>query len=162
MSQADVMRRANTFIDGKDYIGKATYQSPEIAFKTEADEKSFLSVNQILGAEAMNSEITINQYSPAALKLLNICNGSTVPFVFRGSYEDDGCNKVSYQEEIEGKISKLVPGEKKLGKAETKFTVEVYKYKLIVAGEVIYHLSQDVFIVDGVDQMAEHVNNAGG
>ena len=163
MSQlADVMRRANVFIDGGDYIGKAVYQSPELSFKTETDENSFFNIDQIVGVDAMSTEITFTEYSPAVLKLVNICNGSTIPFVFRGSYETSACEKRSFKEELEVKISKVTMGDKKVGRAETKVTGIVHKWKLFDNGELIYHIDQDKFIVGGEDQMSQHVANAGG
>lgn len=163
MSQLpDLMKRANTTIDGGSYIGKSTYKSPVLKLKTEADENSFLSVEQVVGMEALTAEITLAEFNPAALKLLNVVNGATVPFVFRGSYETSGGVKVKYKEEMLAFISELDPGEKGINKAETKFTVSIASWKLTVAGELIYHISQDKMIVDGVDMMSEHVANAGG
>lgn len=160
---ADLMRRANFSADGTTYIGKAVYESPELDFKTEEDSNSFLSVNQILGMNAMSTEVTLSEYAPGAMKLVNIANGVTVPFVFRGSYEDSQGNKISYKEEIEGKLSNVTLGDKKTqGKAETKMTVQIHKWKLFNNGELVYHIDQDHMIIDGVDQMAEHVTNAGG
>lgn len=163
MSQlADVMRRANVFANGDSFIGKATYKSPDIKLKTETDEDSFVNVDQVIGMEAMSTEVTFTQYVPSVLKMLNICNGSTVPLIFRGSYETDTCEKRSFKEEMEIKITSVDGSEKKVGKAETKIEGVVHKYKLFDNGELIYHIDQDHFIVDGVDQMKEHVNNAGG
>lgn len=163
MSQiADVMRRANVFVDGGSYIGKAVYQSPELSFKTETDETNFLGEEQIVGVDPLSTEVTFSEYAPEALKLANIVNGATVPFIFRGSYETSAGRKVSYKEEIEGRITKLTPGEKKVGKAETKITVSIAKWKLFNNGELVYHIDQDHFIVDNNDQMKEHIANAGG
>ena len=163
MSQlADLMKRANTFVDGIGYIGKAVYASPELDFKTEADDTSFMAFEQILGLNAMNTEVTLHEYSPEALKLVNIANGQTVSLVFRGSYEGSDGVAVAYKEELDIQISKVMPGDKKIGKAETKFTGQIHRWKLYDAGALIYHVDQDHMIVNGVDQMLEHVVNAGG
>lgn len=163
MSQlSDVMKRANVFVDGHGYIGKAVYESPELDFKTEADDGRFLEVNQVVGVNAMTVEVTFTEYAPEVLKLVNICNGSTVPMVFRGSYEDSDCNKISFKEELEIQISNVSGGAKKVGKAETKITGQVHKWKLFDNGKLIYHIDREHFIVNGNDQMKEHINNAGG
>jgi len=163
MSQlADVMRRANVFVNGDSYIGKAEYKSPDKKFKTETDENSFVNVEHIVSFEAMNTEITFTEYTPSVLKMVNICNGATVPFIFRGSYETDRCEKRSFREEMEGQITEMAGSDKKLGKAETKITLAIHKYKLFDNGELIHFIDQDHFIVNGVDQMKEHLNNAGG
>ncbi len=163
MSQlADVMRRANVFVDGAKYIGKAVYKSPDIKFKTETNESSFVNIDQIIGMESMSTEITFTEYSPEVLKLVNICNGSTVDLVFRGSYETDKCEKRSFKEEMKIKISGIDGSEKKVGKAETKITAIVHSYKLFDNGDLIHDISQEKFVVNGKDQMLDHVNNAGG
>lgn len=163
MSQLpDLMKRANFSADGISYIGKAIYKSPELDFKTEADDTSFFAIEQVLGLNAMNTEVELFEYNPAALKLLNIVNGATVSLTFRGSYDTSDGVSVAFKEELDIQISKVSPGEKKVGKAKTTFTGQIHKWKLTVAGEQIYYIDQDHLIVDGVDQMLQHVINAGG
>ena len=163
MSQlADLMKRANTSVDGVGYIGKATYKSPAMKFKTEADEGSFLQIEQVLAMEALKTEITLTEFNPQALKLANIVNGAVVPLTFRGSYDTSQGVPVAYKEEMQCQITELDLGEKGVKKAETKFNVTIHKWKLTIGGEQIYHIDQDHFLVDGVDQMAIHVANAGG
>lgn len=164
MSQlADVMRRANVFTNGDAFIGKAVFKSPDKKFKTETDENSFVNIDQIVGFEVMNTEITFFQYSPSVLKMLNICNGATVPFSFRGSYEtSNGCEKRKFREDMEVQITEMPGSEKKIGKAEQKIIATIHDYKMYDNDELIHHISQDHFVVNGVDMMKEHINNAGG
>ena len=79
---------------------------------------------------------------------------------FMGAYEQDDSGDVTSVELVmRGRFSEIDPGNSKVGDdTEMNFKVPLTYYKIIVDGKELVEIDalNTIFIVDGVDKLAEH------
>lgn len=163
--QSDVIKLLQIELDGNIYVGKGTLKEPDIGFKTEGDENSYIGLDQIVGLNPMSSELVVTEVSPQTLKLLGICGNSRKRLTGRMSFDTAECVATSYKITIEGLLTDIPGITLKPGKVDRgAFKIgSINYYRLEIGGEVIWEIDRNnhVFIVNGVDQMAQHRANAG-
>ena len=165
MSRGDINRALRISTDGTTFVGNAFVKHPDIKFKTEGDENSFIAVEEILGLEAMTAELSFTTYAKKVAEQVGICNGNLASFVCGGSFEDENCVPTSIKCLIEGKIVSAPGGweQKATGKVDTKVSIAVHHYRLEIGGKVVYDIDRDgdKMVVNGTDQMLIHRLNSG-
>jgi P2 family phage contractile tail tube protein len=161
----DVIKLLQFSLADNTYVGRGTFKEPSIAFKTEADENSYIGIDQITGLNALSAEISLSGFSPEALKLVGLCSGKTKRLIGMASFDTPNCEASSYKVIIEGVLTEVPGAEIKPGRFEKRtFKVgSIRYYKLEIGGSLIYEIDRNnhIVIVNGVDLMAPHRANAG-
>jgi P2 family phage contractile tail tube protein len=163
--QSDIIKLLNISLEDNTYIGKGFMKEPDIGLKTEADDNSYIGLEQVVGLNPMTSELTLSEFSPETLKLFGICGGNRKRLIGRGSFDTGNCEPTSYKITLEGLLTDLPGATLKPGKFDRgafKFGSINY-YRLEIGGKTIIEIDRTnhKVVVDGFDQMAAHRRNAG-
>ena len=112
-----------------------------------------------MGLEKLEAEFKMGGYMVELIRKF----GTTIDGMqmrFMGAYEQDDSGDVTSVELVmRGRFSEIDPGNSKVGDdTEQNFKVPLTYYKIIVDGKELAEIDalNTIFIVDGVDRLAEH------
>lgn len=164
------LTNANVYFDGASYLGKVSEVTlPDVQFK-QADHQALgmHAMSKIpTGMDAMELSMKWTTIVPQAMK--KVANGYKAwTFEVRSSletYESTGrTNEASYIAYFRGIPTNIPGGNFKQHdnvEAETKFNINYFK--LEIGGETLFEIDAlaNIYIVDGVDQLATYRANLG-
>ena len=164
------LKHFNLFNDGNIYGGIAkTVTLPKLARKMEAYRGGGMDgpvkADLGFGDDGIVLEWTLGGWDLIALRQYGATRADGVPLRFAGSVqrEDDGGTS-AVEVAVRGRHEEIDFGDSTPGEdTEHKVSTTCTYYKLTVDGEVIVEIDllNFVFIVDGVDLLAEHRRNIG-
>lgn len=156
------LKLMNLLVDGQKYLGQVTeVTQPKLAMKSEeyraGGQIAPVDINH--GLEKLEAEFKMGGYMVELMKKFGASiNG--VPLRFMGAYEQDDTGEVTNIELVmQGRFSEIDSGNAKTGDdTEQNYKVPLTYYKIIENGKDIIEIDalNAVFIVDGVDRLAEH------
>ncbi|HDR1111091.1 TPA: phage major tail tube protein [Pasteurella multocida] len=156
------LKLMNLIIDGNKYLGEVTeVTQPKLAMKIEEFRAGGMigAVDVNLGIEKLEAEFKAGGYMVELIKKFGgSING--IPLRFLGSYQRDDTEEVTSVELVmQGRFTEIDSGNSKVGDdTEQTFKVPLTYYKIIVDGKDVIEIDMlnSVFVVDGVDKLAEH------
>ena len=155
----NTLKNFNVFMDGRGYAGKCEEAKlPELKIKTESFRAggmdSEIDVDQ--GIEKLEASFVLASYEPEVLKQFGIADGASVPFVFKGAFQDDAGKTIAATVTMTGKITSLTRDAWKAGE-NSKMTINMtlHYFKEVADGATIYEIDIKNMkrVIDGVDQM---------
>lgn len=162
MALPSKLKNCVVFNDGNSYLGKIdTVTLPKLSRKMEAWRGGGMdgSVKIDLGQEDIQFPWTAGGLLVTALRQYGAVGVADNLLRFNGAFQSDDSGDVDAVElVIRGRHSEIDMGDAKPGEnTQHKFTTEVAYYKLTVNGrvEIEIDILNFVFIVDGVDRLAE-------
>jgi uncharacterized protein len=158
MALPSVIRNFNGFVDGVSYFGLLLEgKLPQVKIQTEAHRGAGMDgpVGIDMGTEAMTSEMTFAEWSPALFKQM----GRQARFVFRpaASSAETGETRTIIAT-VGGLVTTPETGDLKPGaNAQLKLMMDVRYYRLEIDGEEICEIDlvNGIRRIGGVDQLAE-------
>ncbi|NBI43901.1 phage major tail tube protein [[Haemophilus] felis] len=156
------LKLMNLMVDGNKYLGEVTeVTQPKLAMKVEEYRAGGMlgGVDINLGLEKLEAEFKMGGYMVELIKKFGgSING--VPLRFLGAYQQDDTEEVTSVELVmQGRFTEIDSGNSKSGDdTEQTFKVPLTYYKIIVNGQDVLEVDvlNTVFVVDGVDKLAEH------
>ncbi|MBN6079905.1 phage major tail tube protein [Aggregatibacter actinomycetemcomitans] len=156
------LKLMNLLIDGGKYLGEVNeVMQPKLAMKAEEYRAGgqIAPVDINLGLEKLEAEFKMGGYMVELISKFG-AKIDGVQMRFLGAYEQDDSGDVTSVELVmRGRFSEIDPGNSKTGDdTEQNFKVPLTYYKIIVDGKEITEIDalNTIFIVDGVDKLAEH------
>lgn len=156
------LKNFNVFYNGDNFIGRcSTVTLPKLARKMEGYRGGGMDgeVDVDLGQEKLEMEHTYGGHERAIYKQYGIPKADGILMRFSGAYQRDDTGEVDAVEIVtRGRHAEIDPGEGKAGDdTELKVKSSLTYYKLIVNGQVDVEIDllNFVYIVDGVDRLAE-------
>ena len=167
MAARDILKYFNVFVDGRGYAGECEeFNPPKLALKME-DFRSGAMTNPIeieLGEEKLESDFSLISYSRQIIALYGLHRGANIAVTMRGSMESTDGVLTPIVHNMRGIIKEVDSGTSKAGdKPALKISLAVRYYKLSHGGSVVQERDPEnfVYVVDGVDMMAQHRKNLG-
>lgn len=156
------LKLMNLMIDGGKFLGTVNeVTQPKLAMKAEEYRAGgqIAPVDINMGLEKLEAEFKMGGYMVELIRKF----GATIDGMqmrFMGAYEQDDSGDVTSVELVmRGRFSEIDPGNSKVGDdTEQNFKVPLTYYKIIVDGKELVEIDalNTIFIVDGVDKLAEH------
>ncbi|WP_226792580.1 phage major tail tube protein [Altererythrobacter sp. CC-YST694] len=162
------LKTLTVFNDGESYLGETGEVTLPKLVRTLEDWRGGgfdAAVGVDLGGEPIEFEWKIGGMLEKVYSQFGATTLSAVPLRFVGSYQDDNTGQTKTVDiTVRGRHSEIDPGSAKAG-SDTEQTVKTRcaYYKLMVDGRTLIEKDEInmVFIVGGVDRMAEHRRNLG-
>lgn len=156
------LKLMNFLVDGVKHLGEINeVTQPKLAMKVEEYRTGgqIAPVDINLGLEKLEAEFKMGGYMVEQIRRFGgKIDGLQLRFM--GAYEQDDSGDVTSVELVmRGRFSEIDPGNSKVGDdTEMNFKVPLTYYKLIVNGQDVVEIDalNTIFIVDGVDRLAEH------
>jgi P2 family phage contractile tail tube protein len=168
MALPSKLKNFNVFNAGNNYLGLIeSVAMPKLSRKMEDWRGGGMdgAVKADMGQESIQFGFTAGGLLVSALRQYGAIGVGAVLLRFAGAYQRDDTGDVDAVEVvIRGRHSEIDMGDAKPGDATAnKFTTEVSYYKLTINGrvEIEIDLLNFIFIVDGVDRLAEQRNALG-
>lgn len=163
MALPNKLKFFNLYGDGESYFGRAEEITlPKLSMKGEAYRAGTMlgEVQQDLGLEALELESTFGGPMRSVLRQFGVYAHDGVLMRYVGSYQRDDTGAVdAYEVVVRGRHTEIDFGNAKAGD-NTQFKVKTAcsYYKLAVNGvtEVEVDMVRMIYIVGGVDRLAEH------
>lgn len=162
------LRKFNTFIDGVSFIGECQeLKLPKIAMKTEEYRGAGMqgSVKLLKGLEALEMESTYNSPIKEIVATFGAETHDAALIRWMGSYSREDTGEAQAIEiTMRGRHNELDGGDAKAGdNGSFKVKSDLTYYKQVVDGVVWLEIDvvHDIFIVMGVDRLAQHRANVG-
>lgn len=163
MAMPRKLKHMNIFEDGVSYIGQAKeISTPKLALKTESYRGGGMlaEVEIDMGLEKLELEITFGGLMPDTVKKFGVAKLDGVQLRFAGSYQSEDTGTVDAIEiAMRGRYTEIDPDKAKAGDdTEMKVKAALTYYKLSINGADIVEIDvvNMIYIVNGVDRMAEH------
>ncbi len=164
----DLLKYQNVFVDGYSMAGVASSVAvPKVEIATRdftAAGVGPIKVRMARLASAMSAEMTFEGFDPDLYTLLDITEGSIIPFTSRGSTEDDDGTTHAHVIRMRGFVEKLDEGEWKDGEGvplKLGMSLRYYKRERDGVELIEYDPVGMVFKVRGKDVLAKHRANIG-
>lgn len=157
------LKLMNVFQDGTSYLGQATELSlPKLAIKSE-DYRAGGMIGDVvvdLGLEKLEAEVKFGGFMTEMRKFFGAAKIDAVPLRYAGSYQQDDTGEVQAVEVVmRGRYTEIDGGNSKVGDdTEETYKIALTYYKLTVDGQDLIEIDliNNVYIVNGVDLLAEH------
>ncbi len=155
-----VLRDFNTYFEGNNWIGLASeIQLPTLTKKMEDLYLGSGAVKIAMGNEPLEATVTLDGVSREALNAYGDCSVSGLALRFAGAHErqDAGCETLSVESIMRGRIEELSMGDAKRGdKHQFKFKFALAYYKLLIDGQDVIEIDHVNYKenVGGVDRLA--------
>lgn len=149
--------------DGESYMGKVEEVNlPKVAMKAEPYRAGSMPgpVDQDLGLEAMEMESTFGGPMRSVLRQFGVFTHDGLLLRYVGSHQSEDSGSVEqYEVVIRGRHKEIDFGSSKAGdSSQFKVKTSVSYYKLSINGitEIEIDMVRMIYIVGGVDRLAEH------
>jgi P2 family phage contractile tail tube protein len=162
------LRKFNTFNEGRSFIGECLeLKLPKLAIKTDDYQGAGMmgSVALIKGIDKLELEHTYNSPISEIVASFGAERHDAAQFRWMGSYADEQTGESQAVEiSVRGRHNELDLGDAKAGEGgQFKVMTHCSYFKLSVRGEnwIEIDIVNDIFVVMGVDRMAQHRKNVG-
>ena len=156
------LKNFNMFADGESFVHQvAEIALPKIAEKVEAYRGGGMlgEVDIGLGLEKLEMEMTIRDLAIPIMRRFGLVGIASAMIRFNGAYQEEGIGIVTAAElVVRGKHVEIDPGTAKAGDDtswKVKSTLSYLKWTINGRVEVEIDMLGPVFVVDGVDRMAQ-------
>jgi uncharacterized protein len=163
MALPNVLRFFNLYGEGESFLGQVEEVTiPKLVIKTEAYRGGPMlgEVDQDMGLDKMEMESTFGGPMRSVLRQFGVTTHDGAMLRYVGSYKSEDSQSVNaYEVVVRGRHTEMDFGGQKAGdKSPFKVKTSCSYYKLSINGvtEIEIDMVGMVFIVGGVDRLAEH------
>lgn len=161
MGLPNILKNFGCFYNGESWLGKVPEIAlPKIALKTEQYRGGGMlgEVDIAMGVEKLELEMTMGGLLVGALRSFTMAGVDRNLFRFVGAYQEDvGGGVLAAELVVRGLQTEFDPGSAKTGdksELKTKWTASYLKWIVSGRTEIEIDMINNVFLVDGIDQMA--------
>ncbi len=156
------LKNFNVFTAGDNYLGKVPELAlPKIAEKVESYRGGGMlaEVDIGMGLEKLEMEVTYGGLVLGIMRRMGLVGVAATQLRYIGAYQEDDAGAVLAAELVtQGKMVELDPGTAKVGdntEFKAKHTLSYLKWTVNGRPEIEIDVLNNVWVVDGVDRMAE-------
>ena len=156
------LKLMNLMIDGGKFLGTVNeVTQPKLAMKAEEYRAGgqIAPVDINMGLEKLEAEFKMGGYMVELISKFGATIDGMQMRLMCAYEQDDSGDVTSIELVMRGRFSEIDPGNSKVGDdTEQNFKVPLTYYKIFVDGKELVEIDalNTIFIVDGVDKLAEH------